>query len=215
MPRGLGLRPGVGRRLGRYRGLPRPASGLSDLQWSTVVGVVEDGQFVSFREDAIPVVFQSLEDVYSPRFTFHMRGVSAEAARRAIERIDPGVPVVRVATMSETADAALLPARIAAFVSGFVGAVGLALACIGLFGSLSYVVAQRAREIGLCIPLGARALQIIRLVGGGDEREAGGGRRRPRSRSGVVLRRCSRRSSPAPEAWTSSRLRGRRRASRW
>ena len=157
----------VGRRLGRYRGLPRPASGLSDLQWSTVVGVVEDGQFVSFREDAIPVVFQSLEDVYSPRFTFHMRGVSAEAARRAIERIDPGVPIVRVATMSETADAALLPARIAAFVSGFVGAVGLALACIGLFGTLSYVVAQRAREIGLRIALGARALQIIRLVAGG------------------------------------------------
>ena len=128
---------------------------------SSVRSVVEDGQFVSFREDAIPVVFQSLEDVYSPRFTFHMRGVSAEAARRAIERIDPGVPVVRVATMSETADAALLPARIAAFVSGFVGAVGLALACIGLFGTLSYVVAQRAREIGLRIALGARALQII------------------------------------------------------
>ena len=48
--------------------------------------------------------------------------------------MDPGVPVVSVATMSETVDTALLPARIAAFVSGLVGAVGLALACIGLFG---------------------------------------------------------------------------------
>ena len=157
----------VGRRLGRYRGLPRPASGSPDIQWSTVVGVVEDGHFVSFREAAIPVVFASMEDVYSPQVTFHMRGVSAEAARRAIERIDPGVPVVSVATMSETVDTALLPARIAAFVSGLVGAVGLALACIGLFGTLSYVVAQRAPEIGLRVALGARALQIVRLVAGG------------------------------------------------
>ena len=157
----------VGRRLGRYRGLPRPGSDSPDLQWSTVVGVVEDGHFVSFREDAIPVVFVSLEDVYSPQLTFHIRGVSADAARRAIERIDPGVPVVRVATMSETVDVALLPARIAAFVSGLVGAVGLALACIGLFGTLSYVVAQRAPEIGLRVALGARAIQIIRLVAGG------------------------------------------------
>ena len=157
----------VGRRLGRYRRLPRPGSDSPDLQWSTVVGVVEDGHFVSFREAAIPVVFQSMEDVYSPQVTFHMRGVSAEAARRAIERIDPAVPVVSVTTMSETVDTALLPERIAAFVSGLVGAVGLALACIGLFGTLSYVVAQRAPEIGLRVALGAGALQIVRLVAGG------------------------------------------------
>ncbi len=155
----------VGRRLGR--GLPRPGSDSPDLQWSTVVGVVEDGHFVSFREAAIPVVFQSMEDDYSPQVTFHMRGVSAEAARRGIERIDPAVPVVSVTTMSETVDTVLLPERIAAFVSGLVGAVGLALACIGLFGTLSYVVAERAPEIGLRVALGARAQQIIRLVAGG------------------------------------------------
>ena len=141
----------VGRRVGR----------------STVVGVVEDGHFVSFREAAIPFVFLSMEDVYSSQVTFHMRGVSADAARRAIERIDPAVPVVSVTTMSETVDTALLPERVAAFVSGLVGAVGLALACIGLFGTLSYVVAQRAPEIGLRVALGARALQIVRLVAGG------------------------------------------------
>ena len=157
----------VGRRLGRPLFPPRPGSDSIDLQWSTVVGVVEDGHYVSFREDAIPVMFQSMEDVYSPQVTFHIRGVSADAARRAIERIDPGVPVVRVAAMSETVDTALLPARIAAFVSGLVGAVGLALACIGLFGTLSYVVAQRAPEIGLRVALGARPLQVIRLIAGG------------------------------------------------
>ena len=157
----------VGRRVGRPVGPPPPGSDSPDLRWSTVVGVVEDGHFVSFREAAIPVVFQSVEDDYSPQVTFHMRGVSADAARRAIARIDPAVPVVSVATMSDTVDTALLPARIAAFVSGLVGAVGLALACIGLFGTLSYVVAQRAPEIGLRVALGARAQQIVRLVAGG------------------------------------------------
>ena len=160
-------RNAVGRRVGWPVGPPRPGSDSPDLRWSTVVGVVEDGHFVSFRQAAVPVVFRSMEDVYSPQITFHIRGVSADAARRAIERIDPGVPVVEVATMSETVDTALFPARIAAFVSGLVGAVGLVLACIGLFGTLSYVVAQRAPEIGLRVALGARALQIVRLVAGG------------------------------------------------
>ena len=112
-------------------------------------------------------MFWSIEDVYSPQATFHIRGVAAAAARRAIAGIDPGVPVVTVSTMSETVGSALLPARIAAGVSGFVGAVGLVLACIGLFGTLSYVVAQRAPEIGLRVALGARSLQIVRLVAGG------------------------------------------------
>ena len=159
-------RNAVGRRVGRPL-RPLPGSDSIDVQWSTVVGVVEDGHFVSFREAAIPVVFWSIEDVYSPQATFHIRGVAASAARQAIAGIDPGVPVVTVSTMSETVGTALLPARIAAGVSGLVGAVGLALACIGLFGTLSYVVAQRAPEIGLRVALGARSLQIVRLVAGG------------------------------------------------
>ena len=158
-------RNAVGRRLRRMRrGDPDARSPGSP--WSTVVGVVDDGHFVSFREDAVPVAFESMEDVYSPRVTFHIRGVSAEAAREGIGRIDPGVPVVNVATMTEMVDTALLPARIAAVVSGFVGVGGLLLACIGLFGTLSYVVALRAPEIGLRVALGARRLQIIRLVAG-------------------------------------------------
>ena len=159
-------RNAVGRRVGRPL-RPLPGSDSIDVLWSTVVGVVEDGHFVSFREAAIPVMFWSIEDVYSPQATFHIRGVAAATARRVIAGIDPGVPVVTVSTMSETVGSALLPARIAAGVSGFVGAVGLALACIGLFGTLSYVVAQRAPEIGLRVALGARALQIVRLVAGG------------------------------------------------
>ena len=149
----------VGRRL-------RPGSRSTGAPWSTVVGVVEDGQFVSLREEAVPVVFQSMEDVYAPQVAFHIRGVSAQAAREGVARIDPGVPVVNVATMADMVDTALLPARIAAVVSGFVGAGGLLLACIGLFGTLSYVVALRGPEIGLRVALGARPLQIIRLVAG-------------------------------------------------
>ena len=165
-------RNAVGRRLRRptreqvLRQMQGDPTAVAGAPWSTVVGVVDDGHFVSFREDAVPVVFESMEDVYSPRVTFHIRGVSAEAAREGIGRIDPGVPVVNVATMTEMVDTALLPAWIAAVVSGFVGAGGLLLACIGLFGTLSYVVALRRPEIGLRIALGARPLQIIRLVAG-------------------------------------------------
>ena len=113
----------VGRRLRRLsldellrRGTGDPAPSIGS-PWTTVVGVVEDGQFVSFREEAVPVVFQSMEDVYSPQVTFHIRGVSAQAAREGIARIDTGVPVVNVATMTEMVGTALLPAWIAAVVS--------------------------------------------------------------------------------------------------
>ena len=160
----------VGRRVGR-RALPsfigQGDEENSDPQWSTVVGVVEDSHFVSFQENAIPVVFWSTDDMYSPQVTFHIRGVAADAARRAIARLDPSVPVRTVTTMSETVDTALLPARVAAVVSGLVGGAGLVLACIGLFGTLSYVVSQRAPEIGLRVALGARPLQVIRLIAGG------------------------------------------------
>ncbi len=165
-------RNAVGRRLRRptreqvLRQMQGDPTAVAGAPWSTVVGVVDDGQFVSFREDAVPVVFESMEDVYSSRVTFHIRGVSAQAAREGIARIDVGVPVVNVATMAEMVGTALLPAWIGAVVSGFVGAGGLLLACIGLFGTLSYVVAQRGPEIGLRIALGARPLQIIRLVAG-------------------------------------------------
>ena len=150
----------VGRRVGGSR------RGL-DPAWSTVVGVVEDGHFVSFADSAIPVVFWSTEDVYRPRMTFHLRGVTADAARRAIGELDPSVPVGTVVPMSDTVGTILLPARVAAVVSGLVGGAGLVLACIGLFGTLSYVVARRAPEIGLRVALGARPLQVIRLVAGG------------------------------------------------
>ena len=150
----------VGRRVGGSR------RGL-DPAWSTVVGVVEDGHFVSFADSAIPVVFWSTEDVYRPQMTFHLRGVTADAARRAIGELDPSVPVGTVGPMSDTVGTILLPARVAAVVSGLVGGAGLVLACIGLFGTLSYVVARRAPEIGLRVALGARPLQVIRLVAGG------------------------------------------------
>ena len=146
---------------------PRDPARLAGSPWSTVVGVVEDGQFVSFRDDAVPVVLLSTEDAYSPQVTFHIRDVSAEAAREGIARIDPGVPVVNVSTMAEMVATALLPAWIATVVSGFVGVGGLLLACIGLFGTLSHVVSLRAPEIGLRVALGARPLQIVRLVAGG------------------------------------------------
>ncbi len=161
----------VGRRLGRPA-LPSfigqgDYENSTDPQWSTVVGVVEDGHFVSLQENAIPLVFWSTEDMYTPQVTFHIRGVTADAARRAISQLDPGVPVGTVATMADTVGAALLPARVAAVVSGLVGGAGLVLACIGLLGTLSYVVARRAPEIGLRVALGARPLQVIRLVAGG------------------------------------------------
>ena len=99
----------------------------------------------------------------------------APVLREAVRSLDPDLPVASVATLRDTLGAALLPARLGGMVIGAIGALGLALACIGLFGVVAHTVAQRTREIGVRLALGAQpggvAGRILRdgmvLVGAG------------------------------------------------
>ena len=72
--------------------------------------------------------------------------------------------MTRVATLSEQVDAALVPERLVATVSGFFGALGAVIAGIGLYGLLSYSVARRTTEIGVRMALGATRGHVVRLV---------------------------------------------------
>jgi predicted permease len=86
--------------------------------------------------------------------------------RRALHELDPGVAVMRARTMNQELGARLAGQRAAVWLLSSFAALALILATVGIFGVLSYVVAQRERDLSLRIALGARIAEIVRLVAG-------------------------------------------------
>jgi predicted permease len=84
--------------------------------------------------------------------------------RRAIREIDPQLPIARIRTMNDVASAALAQQRFNMMLIGVFATIALALAMVGLYGLLSYQVAQRTREIGVRIALGARRADVLRMI---------------------------------------------------
>jgi ABC-type antimicrobial peptide transport system permease subunit len=86
------------------------------------------------------------------------------AVREIVAAADRNLPVFQISTQSEQIDRSLFHERLMARVSSFFGVLTLALACIGLYGMLSYEVAWRTRELGIRMALGAQPRDILRLV---------------------------------------------------
>ena len=141
------------------------------LRQLTVVGVAPNGRYGSLGEADEPFLFLPLAQSQRPEAQTALIVRSALPAEAVSQRLhdvwralDPSLPPPSTRSLEQILGLSLLPQKIAGFVSGTLGLVGLLLAAIGLYGLISMQVARRTREFGVRLALGASPHRILREV---------------------------------------------------
>ena len=134
-----------------------------------IVGVVKDSRVNDIRENAPPTIYDSLSQEVSDVESVNVRTFGDPAqlisqVREAARRVDPKLPVGTSSTVAGLVSDSLWAYRLIARLTSIFGGLALALACLGLYGVMSYTVARRTAELGIRLALGASRGAVLWLV---------------------------------------------------
>ncbi len=136
-----------------------------------IVGVAADVRYESLRDEPSDTVYFTYS--YMPQFaeelTFALRtdGNSlalVDAVRQQVRDVSPRLPLYTLSSLDAKYDASIATERMLASIAGFLGSLALLLVGVGVYGTLAYAAARRAREMGVRLALGAERADIIRLL---------------------------------------------------
>jgi macrolide transport system ATP-binding/permease protein len=153
----------LGKRLAKFE------SDRKAKQMCEIVGVIRDNDWQSLEKGVHPFYAMPLQQSERKHMTLLVSSAGEPASlttavRRTIQELDPNLPVSDVQPLRDYFSVGLYPYRLLGAVMGVCGLVALLLASIGIYGVVSYSVAQRTRELGIRIALGALQKDILKMV---------------------------------------------------
>jgi len=153
---------------GNPLGLHLGGSAAKDDPGEEIIAVVGDAKYDDLKKAIEPTTYVPFKGS-AANFELRTAGTPEAlipAVRGIVSQLDSHIPAPDFKTQTEQIDRSLFRERLVAHLSSFFGLLALALACVGLYGSLSYEVTRRTREIGIRTALGAQQRDVLHLVVG-------------------------------------------------